>query len=66
MNHINMIWGMSRASKSSLILYGRVYTAKKMKKAGFKLVEIAKTLGLSITTVRKLLKDTCITEKEDA
>ncbi len=61
-----MIWEMSRASKSGLIPYGRAYTAKKMKAAGFKIADISKVLNLSNQTIHKLLKETCITEKEDA
>ncbi len=64
-DHIKTIWSMSRASKSGLILYGRVYAAKKMKAAGFKITDISKALNLSNQTIHKLLKETCITEKED-
>ena len=66
MRSIEMIWDTSRASKSGLVLYGRAYCAKKMRLAGFKIYEIAQTLNVSATTVNKLLKQCCITEKESA
>ena len=65
MRSIEMIWEMSRASKSGLMLYGRAYCAKKMRLSGFKIYEISQTLGVSTTTVNKLLKQCCIMEKED-
>lgn len=57
---VEAIWKTSRASKSGLLLYGRHYTAKKMKEAGFKPAEISIVLGVSITTVNKLLKTGCV------
>lgn len=62
MSSIEAIWRTSRASKSGLILYGRAYCAKKMRLAGFKSYEIAQTLGVSITTVNKLLKECCLSD----
>ena len=51
-----MIWKHARASKNGLILYGRYYTAKKMRLAGYSIADISIVLGLSIPTVRKLLE----------
>lgn len=62
MRTIELIWKAGRASKAGLLLYGRAYCAKKMKLAGFKRFEIAQTLGVSQTTVNKLLNDCCIAD----
>lgn len=62
MRTIENIWHNSRANKAGLILYGRAYCVKKMRLAGFKTFEIANTLGVSVTTVNKLLKECCISD----
>lgn len=62
MSSIKAIWRTSRASKSGLILYGRAYCVKKMRLAGFKSYEIAQTIGVSTTTINKLLKECCISD----
>ena len=62
MSSLEALWRTSRASKSGLILYGRAYCAKKMRLAGFKSYEIAQTLGVSTTTINKLLKECCISD----
>jgi len=61
MSTAELIWYAARPVKSGLKLYARAYCAHKMKKAGFKKYEIACTLGVSITTVSKILKN-CIIE----
>lgn len=55
-NNAFMIWNAARPIKSGLRLYARTYCAHKMKSAGYKRFEIACTLGLSLTTISKLLR----------
>ena len=54
--YVSKIWKIYRPQKSGLLLYGRCYCEHKMKKAGFSTSEIANTLGLSVTTIQKILK----------
>lgn len=54
--YIKRIWTAYKPQKSGLLLYARCYTAHKMKQAGFSVYEISNTLGLSTTTIRKILK----------
>lgn len=60
MKDIETIWLLARAQKKGLIMYGRVFTAKTMRKAGFTLSEIANTLNLSPASVRKLISSNCL------
>lgn len=52
---IEHLWQRSRSDRNALELYGKSYAAKKMRVAGFKINEIAITLGISSTSVYKLL-----------
>ena len=55
-DYIKKIWTIYRPQKSGLLLYARCYAAHKMKQAGFSVAEISNTLGLSIPTIHKILK----------
>lgn len=54
-----LIWNCAKRERNALTLYGRAFTAKKMKLAGFSVSEIACTLSISQTSVRNLLKSSC-------
>jgi hypothetical protein len=58
--HIKSIWNASRRQKNALNLYAKTYMAQKMKQSGFKVSEIADTMGISITSVANLLKSECV------
>ena len=53
---VHMLWRASRHDRNAINLYARAYMAKKMRSAGFKISEIAITMGLSRTSINKLLK----------
>jgi len=61
-DYIQRIWKEYKPKKSGLLLYARCYCAHKMKQAGFSASEIALTLGLSVTTINKILKQHIILE----
>ena len=58
-NDIQKIWNRAKREKNALRMYGRVFAAKKRRLSGFTLGDIACTLGLSKTSVQKLLKSNC-------
>ena len=60
LENLQMIWKNYRPKKSGLLLYARCYTAKKMFSAGYTLTDISKVLGVSITTISKLVKKTIL------
>lgn len=61
-DYIQRIWKEYKPKKSGLLLYARCYAAHKMKQAGFSASEIALTLGLSVTTINKILKQHILLE----
>lgn len=54
--NIAYLWRVSRHDRNAINLYARIYMAKKMRLAGFKLSEIALSMNLSMTSINKLLK----------
>lgn len=57
---IAYLWKKSRRDRNALNLYARVYMAKKMRLAGFKLGEIAGSMNLSLTSIQKLLNSDAV------
>ena len=53
---IKTLWRDSRRGRNALDLYARTYMVKKMRISGYMIADIEQTMSISITSVRRLLK----------
>lgn len=57
-----IFWRSARQSKPGLRLYARAYCVQKMRAADFTTAQIAQVLGISKSSVERIIKEGCVLE----